>query len=64
MSQNWTLDCLYDRGSQFILGQNHSCVLLCAMGDLLPAWICPSSSSNLKAFQALFSSLLGTAGIF
>lgn len=55
MSQNWSLDCLYDADSQFvILGQNPSYVLIRAMGHLLPAWICPSSSSNLTRFQAFF----------
>lgn len=55
MSQNGSLDCFYDAGNQFvILGQNHNYVLLCAMGDLLPAWICPSSSSNLTRFHGFF----------
>lgn len=66
MSQNWSLDCFYDAGIQFvILGQNHRYVLLCAIGDLLPTWICMSILlQQPNRFQAFFSSLLGTSGIF
>lgn len=55
MSQNWSLDCLYYADSRFvILGQHPGYVQLYAMGDLLSALICLSSSSILTRFQAFF----------
>lgn len=50
MSQNWSLNCLYDVGSQFILGQNHSYVLLCAMGDLLDLSVLLQQPNNISGF--------------